>query len=174
MRSKLASRSLIRGAPSPISRCRNGEIASLRSQVTVHVVDAENAQLLRAEVEVEAALEGCDNKFTVLTSGRSVDVFPLGVSKRRACESLRLMIAGGDVLVIGDQGAEGGNDVELLALPNSLSVGAISLDSRSCFPVLSTSGEPLLGLVGLIRLLQNGKVESGTFAIELFRLTATQ
>jgi HAD superfamily hydrolase (TIGR01484 family) len=140
------------------------EVASLDSQVTVHVPDGADAHAVRADIC--AALTDWKDQIVVLTSGRSVDVFPVGVSKRKACDFFRLAIAGGDVLVIGDQGCAGGNDVELLATPHSLSVGTISEDARSCFPVLH-AGRPLLGPDGLAETLRQGRLESGTFTLDL-------
>jgi hypothetical protein len=54
---------------------------------------------------------------------------------------------------IGDQGHELGNDFELLHKRGGFSVGTVSTDRRSCFPVVDERGNRLLGMKGCIHLL---------------------
>jgi hypothetical protein len=69
------------------------------------------------------------------------------------------------VLAVGDQGADGGNDYELLTHPYSFSVGAISAACDSCFPVVDAAGLPLLGPEGTLMLLKRCTVAESTFRV---------
>ena len=72
-------------------------------------------------------------------SGHSVDIVRAGTSKGAVIDQI-VQTHGGDVLAIGDQGQDGGNDFELLARTRwSLSVDRVSPDTSRCWNLSDTS-----------------------------------
>jgi len=143
------------------------ELATSRTQVTLHIRNrSEAAHLLDRVQAVLGASVG--SAVTVRSSGRSVDVFPSTVSKRKAVEDF-LWRALGDsrapALIVGDQAAVGGNDHDLLQLPNAFSVGTLHWLPRSGFPVAVDDGAPIQGPLGLVTLLSNVIVRKCTFQL---------
>jgi hypothetical protein len=95
-----------------------------------------------------------------VASGHSIDVIGRTQGKSAVLEALTNELEG-DVLVIGDQGQDDGNDFDMLAAtPTSLSVARTSLDPTRCWN-LDRRGEigPTL-LVRYLKALQPG--HSGT------------
>ena len=72
-------------------------------------------------------------------SGHSVDIVRAGTTKGAVIDQI-MQIHGGEVLAIGDQGQDGGNDFELLARTRwSLSVDRVSPDTSRCWNLSDTS-----------------------------------
>ena len=69
---------------------------------------------------------------SIVTSSHSVDIVPLGTSKTAVVDALRSKRPG-CILRIGDQGAAGGNDFELLNTGLSLSVDRVSSSLVTCW-----------------------------------------
>ena len=69
---------------------------------------------------------------SVVMSSHSVDILPVGISKTAVVEAL-CAIRPGSILRIGDQGAVGGNDFELLNTGLSLSVDRVSSNLETCW-----------------------------------------
>lgn len=70
----------------------------------------------------------------VAASAHSVDIFGAGSSKAGVIQHLRKELEGREIVAIGDQGHEGGNDFTLLAAtPWSLSVDRCSSDPTRCW-----------------------------------------
>jgi len=94
--------------------------------------------------------------FAVRSSGYAVDVYPRAKMKDYC---LRLINERFDMRLnfvrVGDQGHELGNDFELLSRRGSFSVGTVSTDKRTCFPVVDEGGNRLLGVKGCIHLLNH-------------------
>ena len=91
-------------------------------------------------------------------SGHSVDVLPAEGGKAGVLKAVALR-AGGDVLVIGDQGQAGGNDFELLAATQwSLSVDDCSADPTRCWNV---DHRGLRGPELLVKYLQALDIKAG-------------
>ena len=76
-------------------------------------------------------LAGIDD-VSIVTSSHSVDIVPIGTSKTAVIDALRSRKPG-CVLRIGDQGAGGGNDFELLNTGLSLSVDRVSSSLETCW-----------------------------------------
>ncbi len=94
------------------------------------------------------------NSVVARNSGYSVDVYPRQLLKV-GCLRVINNILGEDknYLRIGDQGHEQGNDFDLLNARGGFSVGTISANPRTCFPVLDRNGKPQIGPSGVISLL---------------------
>ena len=69
---------------------------------------------------------------SIVASSHSVDIVPLGTSKTAVVDALRSKRPG-CILRIGDQGAAGGNDFELLNTGLSLSVDRVSSNLATCW-----------------------------------------
>ena len=96
---------------------------------------------------------------SVVMSSHSVDIIPLGTSKTSVVDAI-LAKRDGCVLRIGDQGAGGGNDFELLNTGLSLSVDRVSSNLQTCWNL----GAP--GLVGpslTLAYLRALRCENGRF-----------
>jgi hypothetical protein len=78
----------------------------------------------------------------VASSGRSIDIFPAGVSKRTALQLWQVNNGSrwtNRVLCVGDRGDRFGNDYEFLANSGGFSVDKIDWSPYGCFPVYSWS-----------------------------------
>lgn len=93
----------------------------------------------------------------VRNSGWAVDIGPKGVDKGVALKRIRRYIRPklklSQILKLADQGHPSGNDFELLSKRHSFSVGSISSNPRSCYPVVSKRGKRVLGPRGSVLLL---------------------
>lgn len=78
--------------------------------------------------------EGLDG-LRVVRSSHSVDVLPPSSSKLRVVEAVKQQTASQDVLAIGDRGCWPGNDYEILATQNGLSVDEVSPDPTAAWNV---------------------------------------
>ncbi len=94
------------------------------------------------------------SRFIVRNSGFAIDIYNAHRSKDR-CLTLVTKLIGRSLrfLRIGDQGHELGNDYELLRSKGGFSVGTVSSDPRSCFPVLDSTGLRIPGPQGTLHLL---------------------
>ncbi len=123
------------------------------TQVSVESVDGAIAlATLRALIDSMLAREGID-QLRVATSGHSVDVSPLAADKTPVIRAMG--VPAEELLLIGDQGNERGNDYELLhAAQLSLSVDQSSAALDRCWNV-SRAGESgsqsFVRLLGLVR-----------------------
>jgi hydroxymethylpyrimidine pyrophosphatase-like HAD family hydrolase len=89
---------------------------------------------LLADVVTDACRRSPALELKVLSSGHSVDVVPVTVTKTAVIERIRQQDGPVDVLCIGDQGQIGGNDFELLAHERwTLSVDRTSADPTRCW-----------------------------------------
>ncbi len=118
---------------------------------------------------VDIAASGDLNSCTIVESGHSVDVLPVGVSKTHVVDRMRVDFCRGRtlaaILAIGDQGHVMGNDHALLSDPHTLSVDRVSPDLGSCWH-LGRHGEK--GPVALLRYLDALTIsESGAFSMNL-------
>ncbi|HEX5183220.1 MAG TPA: hypothetical protein VFW19_08730 [Allosphingosinicella sp.] len=85
-------------------------------------------------------------------SGHSIDFVAASTSKRRVIEHVRDKIADGEeILCVGDSGARGGNDHELLSHPLGVSVGTVCGRHEGCW---SLFGPNVTGPAALLRLLR--------------------
>jgi hypothetical protein len=94
--------------------------------------------------------------FAVRSSGYAIDVYPRAKMKdyclRLINEHFGVRL---NFIKVGDQGHKLGNDFELLSKTGGFSVGTLSTDRRSCFPVVDEWGNRLLGVKGCIHLLSH-------------------
>ena len=102
---------------------------------------------------------------SIVTSSHSVDIVPLGTSKTAVVDALRSKRPG-CMLRIGDQGAAGGNDFELLNTGLSLSVDRVSSSLETCWNL----GAP--GMAGPSLTLQYLRALRGD--CEVFRLDTSR
>ena len=72
-----------------------------------------------------------------------------------------------NILAIGDQGQYGGNDFEMLNIPQSLSVDKVSSSLQTCWN-LSPAG--LSGANATLALLRSFKISDGTFELDTYSL----
>jgi hypothetical protein len=91
-------------------------------------------------------------------SSHSLDILPLDVTKVAVVSHLQES-ASGDCIQIGDRGRWPGNDSELLALPNSLSVDDVSPDLRTCWNVLPSGFAGAAGTVSYLKAIRNGRFQ---------------
>ena len=99
--------------------------------------------LRRVVIEQLADIDG----LSVLASSHAVDIVPLETSKVNVVKAVRSKRSGA-TLCIGDQGAGGGNDFDLLHCGLSLSVDRVSSRLETCWNI----GQP--GLAGPLLTLQ--------------------
>ena len=105
---------------------------------------------------------------SVVVSSHSVDIIPKGTSKTAVVDAI-LTRRDGCVLRIGDQGAVGGNDFELLNTGLSLSVDRVSSNLQTCWNL----GPP--GLAGpslTLEYLRALHCENGRFHFDSTNLLA--
>ena len=98
-------------------------------QISLRPVEGPSPYDLR--VVATEQLADIDN-VSVVASSHSVDIIPTGISKTAVVDALR-KIRPGCVLRIGDQGAVGGNDFDLLYTGLSLSVDQVSSNLDTCW-----------------------------------------
>lgn len=106
---------------------------------------------------VEESLIGLVNKRQIVESAHSVDVLGELASKLRVVEAVTARTRSQDpglVLRIGDQGAWGGNDYELLASGLSLSVDRVSGDLSTCWNISRPGRRSDLATADYLRALK--------------------
>ena len=69
-----------------------------------------------------------------------------------------MMIPLDEILRIGDQGDEAGNDFEFLNSPRGFSVGEVSKICDKCFPVINNEGNVLMGSKAVNELLRRVRI----------------
>ena len=122
----------------PLDDVLNFETVIRQHQLSLRPIDGPDPYELRTvAVEHLAGIDG----LKVVASSHSVDILPTRTSKTAVVDALRSERPG-CVLRIGDQGAAGGNDFDLLNTGLSLSVDRVSSNLRTCWNL----GTP--GLVG--------------------------
>jgi hypothetical protein len=86
--------------------------------------------------------------FRVVESSHSLDVIPAETTKLNTVRMAQANLAAGlEVLALGDRGALGGNDHELLTHPLSLSVDTVSGALDSCWNLLPAGCRNVAGLL---------------------------
>ncbi|HET9377483.1 MAG TPA: hypothetical protein VFO40_21080 [Chthoniobacterales bacterium] len=110
--------------------------SSFDCQITIHLIPG-------AQIDVQArVVELLTHEFSMLplsvaSSGRSIDVFPAGVSKQRAVSKWKFETTNPShcrVLCIGDRGDRIGNDFDFLSNSSGFSVDKIDWSPYGCFP----------------------------------------
>jgi len=128
--------------------------------------DPANLRLVATE-----QLAGVEN-ISIVMSSHSVDIVSAGTSKTAVVDALlakRPECAQGTVLRIGDQGAAGGNDFELLNTGMSLSVDRVSSSLETCWNL----GAPgLAGPAAALQYLRALRREHGMVHLDASRLLA--
>ncbi|WP_152032634.1 hypothetical protein [Ereboglobus luteus] len=105
------------------------------------------------------------NRFRVVESSHSLDVIPLESTKRTAIRAAKKSVPDGlNVLAIGDYGAIGGNDYEMLTHPYSLSVDTVSPSLTSCWNLLPAG---IRNVAGLLTYTKKCHVRRGYFTLKL-------
>ena len=125
----------------PLEKVLGFEAVSRPLQVSLRPRERLDPIELRSiTVEQIAGIHG----LAVVASSHSVDILPAGTSKTAVVDALRSKRPG-CVLRIGDQGAAGGNDFELLNTGLSLSVDRVSSNLETCWNLgpPGLSGPPL-------------------------------
>ena len=103
---------------------------------------------------------------SIVMSSHSVDIIPIGTSKTAVVDTLRSKRPG-CMLRIGDQGAAGGNDFELLNTGLSLSVDRVSSNLETCWNL----GAPGLNGPSLtLQYLRALRGDSDAFRVDTSRL----
>ena len=135
-------------------------------QISLRPVEGSSPLELRSVVmEQLASVEDV----SVIASSHSVDIIPAGTSKTAVVDALHT-VRPGCVLRIGDQGAAGGNDFDLLNTGLSLSVDRVSSNLDTCWHL----GAP--GVSGPALTLQYLRALHGgpdVFHLDTARLTVT-
>ena len=122
----------------PLQRILGFEAVVRPHQVSLRPDDGPDPlELLSIATEQLAGIDGV----SIVASSHSVDIIPIGTSKTAVVAALQSKQPG-CILRIGDQGAVGGNDFELLNTGLSLSVDRVSSSLETCWNL----GPP--GLVG--------------------------
>ena len=140
------------------------ELLGFRSFVRPHQVSLRpTSGIIPSELRIVAIEQLADiDDVSVVMSSHSVDIVPMGTSKTAVVDAL-CSKQPGHTLRIGDQGAAGGNDFELLNTGLSLSVDRVSSSLKTCWNL----GAP--GLVGPSLTLQYLRALQGdhhTFRID--------
>lgn len=125
------------------------KVTRRRWQVTVERIGGKTADAA-AVVSAVLALD-MNLNLKVIQSGHSVDIVPRSTSKRSVVDSLGIDPA--EVMLVGDRGAPGGNDFELLSYSDlSLSVDHVSADPSRCW---NLSEDGVSGPELLVQYLQS-------------------
>ena len=125
----------------PLEKVLGFEAVPRPHQVSLRPHDVLDPLELRSiTIEQLAGIRG----LSVVASSHSVDILLAGTSKTAVVDALRSMRPG-CILRIGDQGAAGGNDFELLNTGPSLSVDRVSSNLDTCWNLgpPGVSGPPL-------------------------------
>ena len=99
----------------------------------------------------------------IVESDHSIDILESNVSKLIIIKTMREIYSDANILAIGDQGQYGGNDFEMLNIPQSLSVDEVSSSLCTCWN-LSPAG--LSGAAATLVLLKSLEFDDGTFKLE--------
>lgn len=88
---------------------------------------------------------GLENRLNMSSSGVALDINYFRIDKSTAVDYLAgsLGISHEEIMSFGDRGSVYENDYRLLSLPNGMSVGNMSNDINSSFPVISPDGKQL-------------------------------
>ena len=103
----------------------------------------------------------------IVESGHSIDILESDISKLTIIKTMREIYSNTNILAIGDQGQYGGNDFEMLNIPQSLSVDKVSSSLQTCWN-LSPAG--LSGANATLALLRSFKISDGTFELDTYSL----
>lgn len=104
-----------------------------------------------------------DGTLRLLSSRHSFDIIPAASTKTTLVERL-LEGEDGAVLCVGDSGAEGGNDHELLGQPHAISVDAVCGRVGGTW---SLFGSTVTGPDALLRILRSLRPEGGQATIDI-------
>ncbi len=99
----------------------------------------------------------------IVESDHSIDILESDVSKLMIIKTMREIYSNANILAIGDQGQYGGNDFEMLNVPQSLSVDKVSSSLYTCWN-LSPAG--LSGAHATLVLLRSLEFDDGTFKLD--------
>ncbi len=137
------------------------------NQISLRPV-ADGSSPLDLRTVVMEQLAGIED-VSVIASSHSVDIIPVSTSKTAVVDALQT-IRSGCVLRIGDQGAAGGNDFDLLNAGLSLSVDRVSSNLETCWNLGApgTSGPALT--LQYLRALRGGP---DVFRLDTDSLTVT-
>ena len=130
----------------------NPQLLSIRPSPTVDLHTVRNTILENVRDVISA--------HRVVQSAHSIDILGSQASKLRVLESVIEHTQSKDnesVLRIGDQGAWGGNDYELLASGPSLSVDRVSADFRTCWNISSPGHRSTVAAAGYLKTLRRQK-----------------
>lgn len=132
-------------------------------QISIKLDDLADCTALPAALQACPAIARGAVKYAL--SGHSVDFVTAATSKRSVFDRLRRDVAAdAAILCIGDSGARGGNDNELLSHPHGISVGTVCGRSDGCW---SLFGKELTGPEALLKILQAMKPDvQGRVVIE--------
>lgn len=119
-------------------------------QISIKLDDLSDYAALPAALQACPAIARGAVKYAL--SGHSVDFVAAATSKRSVFNLLKRDVpADAAILCIGDSGARGGNDNELLSHPHGISVGTVCGRPDGCW---SLYGKELTGPVALLKILQ--------------------
>ena len=99
----------------------------------------------------------------IVESDHSIDILESDVSKLIIIKMMREIHNNANILAIGDQGQYGGNDFEMLNIPQSLSVDKVSSSLYTCWN-LSPPG--LSGARATLTILKSLQFEDKTFELD--------
>jgi fructoselysine-6-P-deglycase FrlB-like protein len=139
-----------------------------RIQITINHADVLALSGFAAAISSFPAI--ASGSIKIMSSHHSFDLLPSGTSKTSVSMRMRASIAeGAKVLAIGDSGEPGGNDIELLADPPSVSVDGVCGHLSGSW---SLFGQSPSGPAALLRILRALRVENGHARLDLDSLDA--
>ena len=129
-------------------------------QITISVEQLVDPAAL--EDRIAALPEVSGGALRMMRSGHSIDVVIASASKSAViAEMERRVTPGSQILVIGDSGARGGNDCEMLSRPSGISVGSVCgrVDgSYSMFGKQIRGPKALVSILRSIRPAEDGRI----------------
>lgn len=139
-----------------------------RPQITLNHTDVLDP--ISFASDVAAFPDVSEGRLRLLSSHHSFDLLPSGISKTSVCDVLRGdMSPDSDVLAVGDSGEPGGNDLEMLSEPPSISVDMVCGLASGCWTAF---GRTSTGPAALLRILRALRTENGHASFDLVSLAA--
>ncbi len=133
-------------------------------QLTLKAKGAPNYAAAAAVVR-ELVASAFPGKMKVVESSHSLDVIPQGSNKLNCLSFARGQFGvEGEFLTLGDRGALGGNDFDLLSHPFSLSVDTVSAQLTSCWNLLPPGCR---NVAGLLHYAEWFKIATGRFELSI-------
>jgi HAD superfamily hydrolase (TIGR01484 family) len=131
------------------------KISSTKQSMSIRPKSPTFLTFLQIKIKEIIKEMGLENRLNISSSGVALDINYFRIDKSTAVDYLAgsLGINHEEIMSFGDRGSVYENDYKLLSLPNGMSVGNMSNDINSSFPVMSPEGKQLRCYEGVNHIL---------------------